>query len=86
MDGAIVQLNASEEITLRQVHCGIAKAYDMIARDVDRLTAAGLVVQQDHWILLTDAGRKRLRSLPAHDDPLDRLLKLLVGIERFAAP
>ena len=40
-----VVLNHDEEIALRRVHYGIAKASEMDSRDIDRLLAIGLVVR-----------------------------------------
>ena len=70
-------LSPSEEITLRRVHYGLAKAGEMIARDIDRLLSIGMIVRRGPGVALTDAGRQRVRNLPGYDEQMAKLVELL---------
>ena len=76
------ELSPSEEITLRRVHYALAKAGDMISRDIDRLVTLGLAVQQGLVVLLTDAGRQRLRTLPSYCQQVTKLVEQLTKAGR----
>jgi len=70
-------LSPSEEISLRRVHLGIAKAKDLLPRDLARLVEVGLVIQRGNDVALTDAGQHRLRSLPKTEEQLTKLMEEL---------
>jgi hypothetical protein len=66
--GALAPLRPNEEVTLRRIAIGIARASELRSRDVTRLIRLLLVEQRDGRLVLTDQGRARYRSLPKASD------------------
>jgi hypothetical protein len=62
--GLLAPLSPHEEVTLRRVAIGIAKAADLPARDVERLKALMLIEQNGGGLQLTPVGRERYLALP----------------------
>ena len=75
-------LSHDEEITLRRVHSGIAKASALVSHNLDRLISIGLVIRRGSDVVLTDAGRNRLRNLPSYDQKLSKLVEMLTNAAR----
>jgi hypothetical protein len=59
--GALAPLSPNEEVTLRRIAIGIARAFELRSRDVTRLIRLLLVEQRDGRFV---AHRPRARTLP----------------------
>ena len=66
--GALAPLSPNEEVTLRRIAIGIARASELRWRDVTRLIRLLLIEQRDGRFVLTDQGRARYHSLPKAPD------------------
>jgi hypothetical protein len=62
--GLTVSLSPNEEVTLRRIALGVAKAKHLRPQDVTRLIQLGLVADGDGRLALTDTGRQRYGALP----------------------
>ena len=61
-----------EEVTLRRIALGIAKAKLLPARDVAYLVRLGLVDEGDGRLSLTALGRQRYEDMPCPAEPLHK--------------
>jgi hypothetical protein len=62
--GSLAPLSANEEVTLRRVALGIAKAANLSELDIKRLRALSLIEENDGSLRLTPTGRERYLALP----------------------
>jgi hypothetical protein len=67
--GLRAPLSPHEEVTLRRIALGIAKAKLLSARDVAYLVRLGLVDEGDGRLSLTALGRQRYEAMPRPVDP-----------------
>jgi hypothetical protein len=68
--GLRAPLSPHEEVTLRRIALGIAKAKLLPARDVAYLVRLGLVDESDGRLSLTALGRQRYEDMPRPAEPL----------------
>ena len=80
--GSLAPLSANEEVTLRRVALGIAKAANLSELDIKRLRALSLIEENGGSLRLTPTGRERYLALPksadvdqsdSPDDPVSKL-------------
>ena len=83
--GSLAPLSANEEVTLRRVALGIAKAAKLSELDIKRLRALSLIEEHDGSLRLTPAGRERYLALPksAAIDGSDTPEKFISKIAEF---
>ena len=85
--GSLAPLSANEEVTLRRVALGIAKAANLSELDIKRLKALALVEENGGSLRLTATGRLRYTALPkgavvdqseSPDDPVSKLAAYMI--------